>query len=76
MTMRTYEPKSKAQEEAVRREAMDLVSSDREQYGKRVLRRLESATRFQSIGRRQYVYVGDIAEALERELNSDMEGAE
>lgn len=74
--MKTYIPENKEESAKVRREAMDLVTSDREEYGRRVLRRLEGKPRYQSIGRLKYVYVGDIEEALAKELNSDIVGEE
>ena len=76
MATKTYTAKTREQEAAIRREAMDLVTADRQAYGERVQRRLERAPRFQSIGRKQYVYVEDVAAALEAELNTDMVGGE
>jgi bacterioferritin (cytochrome b1) len=73
---KTRRPKTDAEQRSVNREASNMVIEDRRQYADRVLHRLEGAPRFQSVGRKKYVYVEDITEALERELMTDTGGAE
>ena len=58
---------------APQRVSNNAIREALEDYKNRVLHRLSAAPRFQSIGRQKYVYVGDIDQALDVELNGGAE---
>ena len=60
---------------APQRVSNDQVREALSDFANRVTKRLESAPRFQSVGRNKYVYVGDVAQALDEELYGEASGS-
>lgn len=58
----------RAAQVAPQRASADDIRLALSDFANRVLKRMEHAPRFQSLGRRQYIYVGDVAQVLDEEL--------
>lgn len=71
MTTRTYVPADRKAQAKLAADARDLSQEAVGAFAQRVLHRLNDKPRFQSIGRKKYVYVEDVAQAMEQELHSE-----
>lgn len=69
----TYTATDRATQAKIDHEARHLSNGAVHDYKDRVLARLKKAPRFQSLGRKSYVYVEDIAQIMEEELGEDSE---
>lgn len=67
MTTRTYTAPDRKAEERIAREARELSQAAVSDFAQRVLHRLNDAPRYQSIGRKKYVYVEDVAQVIDEE---------
>lgn len=70
-TTRTYKPSTRAERDRVEKEARHLARQGVEDFAQRVLSRMHKAPRFQSIGKAQYVYVEDVAQIMDEELDAE-----
>ena len=68
MTTATRSRRNTVSAPAPRRAITDDDKELLSDFAQRVLHRLEAAPRFQSIGRNKYVYVGDVKQAIDREM--------
>jgi len=68
-TQRTYRPESAKTKAEIQAAALELSQDSVIDFRDRVLHRLEGKPRYQSIGREKYVYVGDVAQIMDEELN-------
>lgn len=68
MTTRTYTAPDRMAEAKIAKEARELSQEAVSNFAQRVLHGLNAAPRFQSIGRKKYVYVEDVAQIMDQEL--------
>ena len=66
---RTYRPENVKAKRELEAQARELSEEAVRNFADRVLHRLEGKPRYQSIGRNKYVYVGDVRQVMEEELN-------